>query len=475
MADVCRVVFFLFLVNGLPPITSVILGDRYGLAVDGGKLWFDGRPIFGSHKTIRGLAASVTGGTLAYILLGVSWWVAGTAVLLAMAGDLTSSFIKRRSTVASGKEVVILDQVFESLLPLLFLNQYLSLDLSQNILILLLFNISAFWSSRLWLHITKSSLPEKYPRIIHSHIRIREWRACHEPLARWQTWFNLTSFLSNQIFLTWFFKLTGLYTSGTKNALDIKIVEKTFFSHELPASFDGFRVLFLVDLHLDGMDQLEQKAAAMVSKVDVDLCCIGGDIRMKTYGQSTECIKKLKDLLLCVQAGSGILGVLGNHDCIEMLPDCEDAGIVMLVNDSLPIEKDGARIWIMGVDDPHYYRLHDATEAAKGIPTEDFSIFLAHSPEAFADAAEVNASLYLCGHTHGGQICLADGTPILTNSRAPRFTAVGEWQYRSMQGYTSRGLAPSSIPVRFNCPGEITVITLKKRTGKPAEGEIPLI
>ena len=462
MADVCRVILFLYLVNILPPIASIIFGDRYGFAVDGAKLWFDGRPIFGNHKTIRGIAASVIGGTLAHILLGVSWWVAGIAVLLAMAGDLASSFIKRRSAIASGKEVVILDQVFESLLPLLFLNKYLSLDLSQNISILLLFNITAFWSSRLWLHITENSLPKKYPRIIRSNIRIREWRACHEPLARWQTWFNLTSFLSNQIFLTWLFKLTGLYTSGIKNALDIKIVEKTFFFPELPASFDGIRVLFLVDLHLDGLDQLEQKAAEMISKVDIDFCCIGGDFRMKTYGQRTKCIKKLKNLMRCVQAKSGVFGVLGNHDCIEMLPDCEDAGIVMLVNDSWPIEKDGARIWIMGVDDPHYYKLHDAQEAAKDIPTEDFSIFLAHSPEAFADAAAVESSLYLCGHTHGGQICRADGTPILTNSRAPRYTAVGEWQYRRMQGYTSRGLAPSSIPVRFNCPGEITVITLKK-------------
>ena len=463
MVDVCRVVLFLFLVNILPPIASIIFGDRYSSAVDGGKLWFDGHPIFGNHKTMRGVAASVVGGALAFFLLGVTWWIAGIAALLAMIGDLTSSFIKRRSTFASGEEVILLDQIFEGLFPLLFLNIFLVLDPPQNLIILLLFIFTAFWSSRLWLHITKSSVPKKYPRIIRSNIRIREWRTCHEPLARWQTWFNLTSFLSNQICLTWFFKLTGLYTRGTRNALDIKIVEKTFFFPELPASFDGFRVLFLVDLHLDGLEQLEQMAAEMVSKVDVDLCCIGGDIRMKTYGQSTRSIKNLKNLMLCVQAKFGVFGVLGNHDCIEMLPDCEDAGIIMLVNDSWPIAKDGARIWVMGVDDPHYYKLHDANEAAKDIPTEDFSIFLAHSPEAFADAAEVKASLYLCGHTHGGQICRAGGTPIITNSRAPRYTAVGEWLYRGMQGYTSRGLGPSSIPVRFNCPGEITVITLKKK------------
>ncbi len=463
MIDICRVVLFLFWVNSLPPIATLIFGDRYNLALDGGKLWFDGHPFFGSHKTIRGITAGVTGGALAFSFLGVAWPVAGIAALLAMTGDLVSSFIKRRSTLASGEEVILLDQIFESLLPLLFLNQYLSLDLLQNIAILLLFIITAHFSSRLWLHITSRPLPKKYPRVIRSKIRMREWRACHEPLAKWQTWFNLTSFLSEQILLTWFFKLTGLYTSGTKNALDIKIVEKTYFFNDLPAPFDGFRVLFLADLHLDGLEGLEQKAAGLIKEVEVDLCCIGGDIRMKTYGQSAKCIKKLKNLMQNVRSRSGILGVLGNHDCIEMLPQCEEAGIIMLVNDSWPIEKDDARIWIMGVDDPHYYKLHDAKQAAQGISGEDFSIFLAHSPEAFTDAAEVNANLYLCGHTHGGQVCWRNGTPILTNSRAPRYTAVGEWQYQSMQGYTSRGLGPSSIPVRFNCPGEITIITLKKK------------
>jgi hypothetical protein len=173
----------------------------------------------------------------------------------------------------------------------------------------------------------------------------------------------------------------------------------------------------------------------------------------------------LKRLMQCVQSRHGIFGVLGNHDCIEMLPDLEDAGIVMLVNDSWPIEQNGARIWLMGVDDPHYYRLHDAEKAAQQATQDEFSIILSHSPEAFIEAEEVKADLYLCGHTHGGQVCLASGTPIITNCRAPRFTAVGEWQYKTMHGYTSRGVAPSSIPIRFNCPGEISLVTLKRMKG----------
>jgi len=462
MSDILKIVIFLLWVNGIPPMVSLFIGDRYRMAVDCGLQWFDGRPIFGSHKTIRGVTAATVFGLFVYPLLGVTWQVAGVAAFLAMTGDLFSSFIKRRSMFYSGKEVVVLDQLFEALFPLLFLNRYLELNLKQNSIILILFITTSYCFSRLWLHITGRPLPKRYPRVISSTVRFREWKTCHEPLARWQTWFNLTSFLSDQVVLTWFFKMTGLYAKGEKNALEIVTEEITFYFDELPEQFDGFRILFLVDLHLDGLEGLDRRINGIIQNIDVDLCCIGGDIRMKTYGMSSASIQKLKDLMQHVHARYGTLGVLGNHDCIEMLPDLEDAGIVMLVNDSWPIDKDGARIWIIGVDDPHYYRLHDASEAAQGVSEEDFSIFLAHSPEAFVDAARSMANLYLCGHTHGGQVCLVQGTPIVTNSRAPRFTATGHWKYEEMCGYTSRGAGPSSIPVRFNCPGEISLVTLQK-------------
>jgi predicted MPP superfamily phosphohydrolase len=463
-----RIVLFLLWVNGLPPLVSMIAGNRCNLPVDFGRLWFDGQPVFGTHKTVRGIAASVIGGIVSFPLLGVAWWVAGIAAGLAMAGDLVSSFIKRRCRLECGEVVIVLDQIFESLLPLLFLNRYVPLSIIQNIFLLLVFIAISSLSSRLWSYITGRPLPEYYPRIVHSGVRFREWRSCHEPLARWHAWFNLTSFLSDQVFLTWFFKLTGLYAKGEKNALELVLRERHFFFAGLPEQFDGFRIMYLVDLHLDGLEGLDARIAEMVQDCPVDLCCIGGDIRMKTYGPTPDCIKKLKTLMQCVHSRHGTLGVLGNHDCIEMVPDLEDAGIVMLVNDSWPLERDGARIWVMGVDDPHYYRVDDAGQAAAEVPAGEFSIFLAHSPEAYQDAAKVEADLYLCGHTHGGQICLTEGRPIITNSRAPRYTAAGDWQYRQMLGYTSCGVGPSSIPVRFHCPGEISIITLRKGIGGAA-------
>ena len=462
MIDVLRIILFLLLVNGLPPLVAVLTRNRFDWAVDGGTLWRDGRPLFGNNKTFRGLVAASAGGALAFPLLGQPFWVAGTAAILAMTGDLFSSFVKRRLTLENGRNIAGLDQLFESLFPLLFLDLFFTLSLLQKTAVLLLFTIVAYYSSRFWQHLTEGPLPAGYPRVVRSNVRYREWKACHTPLAKWQVWFNLSSFLSDQVLLTLFFKLTGLYTRGENNALEIRLEEQTFYFHNLPDHFDGFSLLLLTDLHLDGLHGITAKLKGLIDSLTVDLCLVGGDIRMKTYGETSRCMHNLHEVMRSVQAEQGTFGVLGNHDCIEMLPPLEDAGIVMLVNDSMPIERQGRKIWLIGVDDPHYYRLHDGRRAAAHVPQDSFSIYLAHSPEALEDAAGVQASLYLCGHTHGGQICLGDGTPIITNSRAPRHTASGRWRYGNMQGYTSRGVGPSSIPVRFNCPGEVSLITLRK-------------
>lgn len=467
MIVVATIVLYLLWVNGLPPLISMVCGDRWSRPLDGGRVWRDQQPIFGPHKTIRGILTSLLGGIMAAPLIGVAWWVAAIAALLAMSGDLLSSFIKRRRTLKSGTEIVILDQLFESLFPILFLDQVLKLTWVQIAAILVLFITIANWSSRFWYFILYRPPLANYPRQLRSSVRLREWRACHTPLARWQSLFNLTSFLSDLVFLTTVFKMTGLYEKGKRNALKIQVVEKTFSFPSLPDSFDQFRILLLTDLHLDGLDGLTEELINHLQDIEVDLCLIGGDIRMLTYGPIAPCLSHLRRLLPHIRTQHGLLGVLGNHDCLEMTPDFEEAGLVILINESWPIARNGEQIWVVGVDDPHFYKMADAKQAFRDVPDQAFTIFLAHSPEAYLQAAQCQTRLYLCGHTHGGQICLPERGPILTNSRAPRFTASGSWQHQEMQGYTSRGAGPSGIPLRFNCPGEISLITLCKGEFKP--------
>jgi predicted MPP superfamily phosphohydrolase len=70
--------------------------------------------------------------------------------------------------------------------------------------------------------------------------------------------------------------------------------------------------------------------------------------------------------------------------------------------------------------------------------------------------------MVLCGHTHGGQICLPGGIAIANNSRCPRWSTKGRWQLGKTQGYTSRGLGTSGIKARINCPAEVSVHTLRR-------------
>ncbi len=462
--NVIRIVAFLLWVNFVPALAKRISRKRFNRTIDNGLKWFDNRPIFGSHKTIRGIITSLLGGVMIFPLLGVSWWAAVITALLAMVGDLITSFIKRRLDFHSGTDILLLDHFLESLLPTLFLRTSLGLSWSQVALIVLLFIILAYKGSQFWKFILFRPPLKKYPRVIRSSVRMREWRACHKPLSRWQTLFHLSTYLSDQVALTWFFKLTGLHERGLQNTLNVQVEEQDFWFPTLPEGFDNYRILLMTDLHLDGIEGLTDKLIKKISDVEVDLCLIGGDIRMKTYGAMSPCMKKLRKLLAHVKTDNPILGVLGNHDCIEMTPDFESSGMLMLINDALNIRHNGEEIWIVGVDDPHYYKVNDACQAYKNVPESNFSIFLAHSPEAYKEAASHKAQLYLCGHTHGGQVCFPAGRPILTNSRAPRYTAAGKWTYKGMTGYTSRGAGASSVPLRFNCPGEITLLTLRKGT-----------
>lgn len=453
-------------INLLPPLSSVIWGERFARPVDEGRLWADRRPILGSHKTWRGILASLLGGAVVFPVLHVPWWVAGGAALLAMSGDLLSSFIKRRLKYPSGAPIPVLDQLFEGLFPALFLAPHMSLSAAQLLGAVALFVPITYLGSLFWHYVIYRPPAANYPRIIRSSVRLREWRACHVPLARWHKWLNFESYVYYRVLLARFFTLVGMYDQGLRNTLNVRLEEQTFWLPALPAQFDGFRILLMTDLHLDGLDGLTDVVIERIRPLRVDLCLIGGDVRMEMYGPMAPALRQLRRLLSQVQSRYGVLGVLGNHDCIEMVPEFEQAGVMMLINDSQPLDRDGERIWVIGVDDPHYYKTHDVPLACRQVPADAFRILVAHSPEAYCEAAAACCHLYLCGHTHGGQIRLPWGGPLFTHSRAPRRTAAGRWEYRGMIGYTSCGVGASGIPLRFNCPGEISLLTLRSGYGR---------
>ncbi len=120
-------VLLLTFANGAPVVAKKVLGARLAFPLDAGARFFDGRPLLGPSKTIRGVVASVVATAVVAPLLGVSLAAGGLVAALAMTGDLFSSFVKRRLKFPSSSQAIGLDQVPESLLPLLVCRETLSL------------------------------------------------------------------------------------------------------------------------------------------------------------------------------------------------------------------------------------------------------------------------------------------------------------------------------------------------------------
>ena len=153
------------------------------------------------------------------------------------------------------------------------------------------------------------------------------------------------------------------------------------------------------------------------------------------------------------------------HDiCSPQVPGLEEIGIRMLLNESEAIERAGEQIHLVGIDDAHYYRVDNIEKAVSSVPAANFSILLSHTPEIYRQAAHAGFKLLLSGHTHGGQICLPGAIPIILDSVLPRRLGAGAWTHRGMVGYTSVGVGSCILPVRLNCPPEITLHRLLRST-----------
>ncbi|MDR3533647.1 MAG: CDP-archaeol synthase [Rhodopila sp.] len=118
----------LTLANGAPVITKKIFGSRFAYPVDARIMFLDRRPLFGSSKTIRGVLVSILITTTGALLLGLEPKIGAIVAGAAMAGDLVSSFVKRRINLPSSSQALALDQVPESLFPLLACRDMLSLS-----------------------------------------------------------------------------------------------------------------------------------------------------------------------------------------------------------------------------------------------------------------------------------------------------------------------------------------------------------
>jgi predicted MPP superfamily phosphohydrolase len=257
-------------------------------------------------------------------------------------------------------------------------------------------------------------------------------------------------------------RMTGLGRRGKTNALQPVIEHVRFEFDHLPERFEGFRILHLSDIHADGLVELPDVLHEKLKQLQADLCVLTGDYRFAVRGLCDDVYSNMERILAGVNSQHGILGVLGNHDSEAMVPEFERMGVRMLMNESHAIQADDDTLWFIGLDDPHYYGCADLPGAIQQVPEDAFKILLVHTPEVFHDAHEHGIHLYLCGHTHGGQIRLPLVGPVFTHSNAPRKFSRGVWRYNNVQGYTSSGVGCSGVVARFLCPPEIVMIELAK-------------
>jgi predicted MPP superfamily phosphohydrolase len=275
--------------------------------------------------------------------------------------------------------------------------------------------------------------------------------------------------IENMLWLHFFIKrllqVTGFYGRGRRNSARFAIHHNEVVLPNLPAPLDGLTLLHLTDLHADFSTDAMSALAYAVRDVQWDACVWTGDYRGLTHGPWEPAAANLRRVREALRGP--VYAVLGNHDPLELGDALEDMDVHLLLNERAAIERGGARLWIAGVDDVHIYETDNIEKAVDGIPDGELVVLLSHSPELYRKAAYGGIDLMLSGHTHGGQLCLPGGWPIIANARVPWRMVSGAWRYHQLQGYTSAGCGVSGVDCRYNCPPEIVLHHLRRAPVQP--------
>lgn len=139
LRTVAELILLLVIANATPLLVGVVAGSRLDTPLDGNRRFVDGRPLFGPAKTFRGVGSSIAATALVAPLLGLTFLQGAVFGLLAMLGDLLSSFTKRRLGIAASHSAPLLDQLPETLLPLLLLQPAMGFSTREMLMAALVF------------------------------------------------------------------------------------------------------------------------------------------------------------------------------------------------------------------------------------------------------------------------------------------------------------------------------------------------
>jgi predicted MPP superfamily phosphohydrolase len=261
----------------------------------------------------------------------------------------------------------------------------------------------------------------------------------------------------------------GATSCGLLDTFRVETVEYSCESPDIPSSFDGVRIAFVSDIH-EGPFFSETQVGRLVDRVNAlgaDLVLLGGDYVYTGTKYEVSCFSQLARL----KAPMGCFAILGNHDYGR--PDsanpgpglaieaAADAGIPLLRNQGVWLERDGQRIRLGGVAD---YRAStpELGPVVQGTKKSDYVLLMSHNPDFAEDLPKGEVDLVLSGHTHGGQVTFF-------GMWAPHVSSDYGQKYRTgivKNGVTtvivSNGIGVSTpLPIRIYAPAQIVVVTLR--------------
>jgi predicted MPP superfamily phosphohydrolase len=271
-----------------------------------------------------------------------------------------------------------------------------------------------------------------------------------------------------------FMKLGSLFAAGgllakvgqieLSDETNTPVVERVDIPiRNLKPALEGFTIVQLSDIHLQPFTrpELVQRAVEMSNDLRPDLTVLTGDY----VWRDQEAAFELAPILAGLNARHGVYSVLGNHDHwldVEATKRAfAEAGLPMLINQGVEIVQGNGSFYLAGMDDG-WSGLPDLTQTLEDAPSGDPVVLLLHEPDLVNETSlDPRIALQLSGHTHGGQVLLPGKPPIFTPTLGKIYSQ-GLFKVNDTWLYTNRGLGVISVPLRFNCPPEITLLTLAR-------------
>ena len=246
--------------------------------------------------------------------------------------------------------------------------------------------------------------------------------------------------------------------------------ELTVTSPHLPTTAKPIRLLHLSDFHVERITQREAHILAYIEAAQPDVIVLTGDYLNASNRCDSEAIAQVRDLLGQLSASGGAYAVLGTP-CVD-LPyiaplHFQENHIHLLRRDMIEVDLgDERRLTLLGLDCTHDldYDGHLFSNLADLTPANTPTVFLYHSPELMPQVSQRNVDLYLCGHTHGGQLRVPGYGALFTSSATGKRYEMGRYDENGTTLYVSRGIGLEgfSMPrLRLFCPPEITMITIQ--------------